>query len=634
MTTNCSQFPSSSGTLEGFTEYLGNIAGGFGAGMYTWDKNFQSLCQCKSISYDHAVLNRCYAILNNIQELTALCFYSSTNPFIINDNADIAKVCSLFQFLYANVIQFDQEVSSLFVTLYLSYPGPTSSFTAVQFPLDSTMPSQVDCTTITWTVLSNLNKAISYYVSNKSTEIGVRFKDLFGLGTCTALSLNPSSVPAMPSPGSVPLPVAFIVCMVIGCAFFIFAILFTWKQYSAGNSHVLIHDPDVMDNWRTAFVLIFAFFFQSMLGFSIFVLVVLVAFTVPFSLNKYKKKKKAWVESNANSYQQYKLWQGSDLEKMIPNGDSNDFIFSASPVDSFSGLDPTAGSQAYIVSDNEDLVVVQDNRLLIKVGTTQTQFRSRPAVRMAYKEWIQYGVVVLDVQHIPTGPGVWPSFWLNGQPDAGSSWAANGEIDIIEGISSLNTNPIPAGVSPANQTTMHTQKYKNDVDGVDCRQTIDGVDVSCSSGDANGTCGWNKAQGCPYIGCPFQFPIDSKSFGSDFNANGGGVYACRLTKDGAVTVWFWPRGDASMPSDLYAKYPKVNNWKATSMVQFSSCPDHFKNMALVLNTAICGTWAGTQKFFDPLNNCPCNAFCSDPANNDRYQEAYWAINKLAIISMR
>jgi uncharacterized membrane protein len=637
----CTQFPASDpNALNGFEKNLGDIAGGFGAGMYTWDKNFQSLLNCKSVSYDHKVLDRCYKIMDNIQQLTALCFYSSTDPYIVNDKADIAVVCPIFNDLYINVIQFDQEIGDLFKTLYLSYPSPTSTIDDVNFPLDSKMPTNVDCNSTTWQILSDLNLGIANYIKLKSVAIGNRFKAMFSLNTCTALPLNPPSIPEITLNSTKSTPVAFIICMIIACLIFIRIFVYirkNWKKKEDGYIPVETISQQNSESTKWSFWLYNNPLFWLIIY--IITIIALIWLSVQYSLKKsITEKKNKQAENDANNYQQYKIWQGSDLQNMIPNGDSADFILSSSPIDSYSGNDPTHGNQSYIKKDNENLITVENDKLFIRVGTSipENSFQSRPAVRMAYKEWIQSGVVVLDLDHIPTGPGVWPSFWLNGQPDEGDSWSSHGEIDIIEGLSSLNPDIINADVSQSNTTTLHTQKYKTDSDGIDC---FNQNGESCSAAYDNNikTCGWNKTQICPYKGCPVVFPADSKSFGKDFNANGGGTYACRLTKGGEVTVWFWPRGDSSIPKDLYDASPKVDAWTTsvpTNTVKFS-CPNHFQNMALLFNTAICGDWAGQQKYFDPsLNQCPCNAYCSAGANNKAYEEAYWSINKLAIISMK
>jgi len=461
--------------------------------MYTWDNNFKSLYGCKSLTYDATILDLCVSMLDTIQSLTALCFYCSTvSPFPINDHADLNQVCPVFSSLYADVILFDKTIGALFDTIYKNYPAPTSPLQPVYFPLDG-MPQIVDCTAPAWEILKNLNQGIAYYITNKAIEVGIRFSDLFGLQTCTPLSPDPPSVPAMiQSQQRRPkkyVPVAFIVCAVIGSLFIVIAAIYTYRNNRDNRGHYSLISPtlsslsnDTYHRYRPLIKGLY-FLFTTPLGLSIILFGVLMGITIPLSLLKHHPSP----PPNAN-YQRYKVWEKSGLKKMIPDGQKDDFILSSSQVDSFAGVDPTEGSQYYIVKDNENLITVENDQLFIRVGTTQTTFQSRPAVRMAYKEWIQYGVVVVDVEHVPTGPGVWPAFWLNGQPDKDDAWASHGEIDIFEGI----TNK--ALQSTSNQTTLHTQKYKSE-DGADCVQTINEKQVSCSSGDATELkCGCSPAR--------------------------------------------------------------------------------------------------------------------------------------------
>ena len=66
------------------------------------------------------------------------------------------------------------------------------------------------------------------------------------------------------------------------------------------------------------------------------------------------------------------------------------------------------------------------------------------------------GLFVIDLEHMPTGCGTWPAFWL-----VGPSWPYGGEIDIIEGVddtsvvaTTLHTNQ---GCSMYSQVSRHTE---------------------------------------------------------------------------------------------------------------------------------------------------------------------------------
>jgi hypothetical protein len=94
--------------------------------------------------------------------------------------------------------------------------------------------------------------------------------------------------------------------------------------------------------------------------------------------------------------------------------------------------------------------------------------------------------------------------WTNGP-----NWPANGEIDIVEGVNNytnnqatIHTNP-GCSIASSNATVL-------DITG----SVVGGTD--CSAADSgNQGCGMRSPQ--------------NNSFGSGFNANGGGVYASMLS---------------------------------------------------------------------------------------------------------
>jgi hypothetical protein len=59
------------------------------------------------------------------------------------------------------------------------------------------------------------------------------------------------------------------------------------------------------------------------------------------------------------------------------------------------------------------------------------------------------------------------------------------------------------------------------------------------------------------IGCGVELK-SQVSFGHGFNANGGGTYACELTAEGAVTIWFFPKGTARRTSTRTLQTPRTS----------------------------------------------------------------------------
>lgn len=98
--------------------------------------------------------------------------------------------------------------------------------------------------------------------------------------------------------------------------------------------------------------------------------------------------------------------------------------------DYYSKPDPTSGFVQYQNAESAqsmDLVYVQDNRVFIKAENSTITPKGRPSVRITSKETYNSGLFVFDLNHIPTGFGTWPAFWL-----AGQNLAINGEIDVRE----------------------------------------------------------------------------------------------------------------------------------------------------------------------------------------------------------
>jgi beta-glucanase (GH16 family) len=56
--------------------------------------------------------------------------------------------------------------------------------------------------------------------------------------------------------------------------------------------------------------------------------------------------------------------------------------------------------------------------------------RGRDSVRITSQNGYTDAIFVLDLAHMPTGCGTWPSFWTRSQI---GPWPSGGEIDVIEG---------------------------------------------------------------------------------------------------------------------------------------------------------------------------------------------------------
>jgi hypothetical protein len=310
-------------------------------------------------------------------------------------------------------------------------------------------------------------------------------------------------------------------------------------------------------------------------------------------------------------------WTGNDLD---PDNDSAKFKYSTQ-------IDKTNGVSNYKLGSQSKLIQVDKKTGRTKITVGQPDGTTTiPTVFIKSKDTFNHGLFVMSVDHIPTGKGVWPAWWLNGRfpPESNDTWALNGEIDIIESVNSQTKNHV----------TLHTNTRKG---GQQCRQdTVHNiVNPNCDKGEFTG-CGEDRKQSCPYQGCGVTF-----EGGANYSA--GGVYACELTKDGKVTVWYFSKGSQGLPEGLDEASKgggdiDVSKWKAlaTNTVEFQKCPGSFQNMEMIVNTAFCGDWAGTT--FDvknPKNSKEeCNKFVLDTNNSKNLENAYWDINWIRVYQQK
>ena len=109
-------------------------------------------------------------------------------------------------------------------------------------------------------------------------------------------------------------------------------------------------------------------------------------------------------------------------------------------------------------------------------------------------------------------------------------------------------------------------------------------------------------------GCSLFGP--KNSVGSDFNeetfspghvivdsskkSSKGGLYAYLWDKNKEIRTYFFPRN--KIPIDLVEKQPKPESWGlpyGRFLINTTDCSSsHFKDHNIIINTALCGEWAG------------------------------------------
>lgn len=312
-------------------------------------------------------------------------------------------------------------------------------------------------------------------------------------------------------------------------------------------------------------------------------------------------------------------WKGTDLRPTTGT---------KAPWEFFTNADPTHGSVHY--DSHSELMEDTSVPGQLKISVQQdiaVQGSDRNSVRINTKDTFSEGLFVLSADHMPEGLATWPAFWLTGVKKA---WACDGEIDIVEGVNSMDAE------SSFNAVTLHTSTKpgasacnQEGVPGI----TNNGLCYNADPATKDNSCGCDgNKSACPYAGCGV-ISTDNKSFGNGFNNAGGGVFVCSVVAGEGIKVWFFSKAD--VPADLQADVPDPDSWPITNLVAFKPCPGQFANMQLILNTTLCGDWAGDQYPGGGTAKekaARCQAFVHDPSN--KMKHAYWLINYVKIFQQR
>jgi len=318
-------------------------------------------------------------------------------------------------------------------------------------------------------------------------------------------------------------------------------------------------------------------------------------------------------------YLKYKTWTGI---QMI---DSGDFRY-------FTGLDPTRGLVKY-TNDQSLIKKYDDNSVDINVGSVpidvQVDYgggniqikKGRAAIRLESKEQFSKGLFIINVSSVPIGPAVWPSWWLLGE----GNWACKGEIDIIEYVNSdKRYNGMKGNIY--NAVTRHTTTPPGlqpcrSANGWDC--TAGNPDFICKN------CSGGKVT-CPTYGCGTTMTYPSAGYA--INEAGGAVFACLLDSEGDTKVWSWLKNDPKLPSDFRNGIPNSLDPKEwDKQIKFFACPGQFRDMYLVLNTTLCGDWAGnTFNLNNPSPGLPqeCERYVANSDN--KFIDAKWNVNWMGV----
>lgn len=107
--------------------------------------------------------------------------------------------------------------------------------------------------------------------------------------------------------------------------------------------------------------------------------------------------------------------------------------------DFYNGADSlgSAGYNVYVSKNRAleleilNITTEQDGQEYIYMASSSSSTQGpRESIRLEGRKRYNRGLFLLDVQHMPAGPGVWPAWWLTDETD----WPDHGEIDVLEGI--------------------------------------------------------------------------------------------------------------------------------------------------------------------------------------------------------
>uniref|UniRef100_A0A914DB93 GH16 domain-containing protein n=1 Tax=Acrobeloides nanus TaxID=290746 RepID=A0A914DB93_9BILA len=264
----------------------------------------------------------------------------------------------------------------------------------------------------------------------------------------------------------------------------------------------------------------------------------------------------------------------------------------------------TATSKGLVKTQNGKVYVGMDNTTVLPWNDTSV--KGRDAVRLNSISTYNAGLFILNLDHMPTGPGVLTEFWMSGP-----NWPNEGEIDILQGPANKNFNTI----------TLHTDEGCT-------MQVSDNIYFTGSWEIQNNKPGancWNNAPGqYAYAGCGIEAP--NNTFNTGFNQAGGGVFAMEWNREKFIRIWNFVQ--PNVPADIVQNNPSPNpaTWgmpTAYFTIGPNCTADHFQTQTMTLMVDLCPSWG-----YFPGGACECHNHASFAPYE--YSEAYWLINYLKV----
>ena len=244
----------------------------------------------------------------------------------------------------------------------------------------------------------------------------------------------------------------------------------------------------------------------------------------------------------------------------------------------------------------------------------------RKSVRIESVQTWTHGLLILDIDHMPTsatdGCGTWPAFWTLGS----DTWPQKGEIDIIEGANDQVKN-FAAGHTRSADKNRQCTVANNGGSG----------NLVYSNCNLYSTDPWGNPTNPS--GCKIE-DKSAASYGKPFNDNKGGVYGMEWTSE-HIKTYFFPRG--SIPTDTGAGTLDPSKWPAPFGVFSTPCDigSNYNNMQIIFDTTFCGdfgdaTWGASCAARTGFDSC-AEYVASKPRD---FVEAYWQIESLKVYTLK
>jgi hypothetical protein len=307
--------------------------------------------------------------------------------------------------------------------------------------------------------------------------------------------------------------------------------------------------------------------------------------------------------------------------------------------------DPTRGDvvydrQKWINANMIKLIQNEGLYLYIKQRNGDNRFDS---VRMTSKVFYNInenmkGLLFIFKGTLPSNKGIWPAWWLNGSRQ--DQWlyrekgriANDNELDAYSGIGHFYDTP-----SPVNSTDWPSAGEIDIIETINGDHLIHNTIHTCPN-----MCDttWNKATNL--INCanakPGVDPNPGCSGTPFYSVNAEGTFVC-FWKEHSIQYYYWePDAPVRKKGGPLSPNPDPMQWKNqlknevflhnTSMEcdaavhqewQCKTCEKanrcKFKNMKMIFNITLCGTWAGNQFDKSPQALQNCKSYINNEGKN-------------------